>query len=521
MAIVLLGARLLLALVFLAAGTAKLADWRGSQKAITAFGLPAALAPTLGFLLPLAELAVAVALVPRPTAWWGALGALALLLLFSAGISYNLAQGRRPDCHCFGQLHSQPIGWPTLVRNGLLAVPALLILGLGRSDPGLSTVAWLGSLSVAEFVGLALALVACAGLAAEGWLLFHLLRQNGRLLIRLDTLEGRWASGGNGTVPAPVPGGGLPIGAGAPPFRLAGLYGETLTLEALRAPGTPVVLAFVDPGCGPCTALLPDLSRWQRDYMGTLTLALISRGSVEANRAKIAEHGFPSVLLQQDREVAQAYRAYGTPSAVVVRPDGTIGSALAQGADQIRLLVATTMGLPAVGTLARAVPATMLNGHDHGNGHGGTPARAARAVVGPQVGEAAPPLVLPDLEGNLVSLADFRGEPTAVLFWNPACGFCQKMLEDLKAWEATAPEGAPHLLVVSTGTSEGNQALGLRAPVVLDQGFRSGQTFGASGTPSAVLVDAEGKIASAVAVGAPGVLALVAPAAGTATPPIP
>jgi hypothetical protein len=35
-----------------------------------------------------------------------------------------------------------------------------------------------------------------------------------------------------------------------------------------------------------------------------------------------------------------------------------------------------------------------------------------------------------------------------------------------------------------------------------------GSTFGATGTPMAVLVDEEGKIASALAAGAPAVLAL-------------
>ena len=44
------------------------------------------------------------------------------------------------------------------------------------------------------------------------------------------------------------------------------------------------------------------------------------------------------------------------------------------------------------------------------------------------------------------------------------------------------------------------------SPVLLDQQFAVGRAFGASGTPSAVLVDAEGKVASEVAVGAPGVL---------------
>jgi len=73
------------------------------------------------------------------------------------------------------------------------------------------------------------------------------------------------------------------------------------------------------------------------------------------------------------------------------------------------------------------------------------------------------------------------------------------------------PKEAPKLLVVSTGAMEDNKAMELRSPIVLDQGGMSiGSKFGANGTPMAVLVDAEGKIASEVAAGAPAVLALAA-----------
>ena len=50
--------------------------------------------------------------------------------------------------------------------------------------------------------------------------------------------------------------------------------------------------------------------------------------------------------------------------------------------------------------------------------------------------------------------------------------------------------------------------MGLISPVLLDQQFAVGRAFGASGTPSAVLVDAEGKVASEGAVGAPAVMEL-------------
>src|SRR5215207_4190617 len=464
------------------AGASKLADCKGSREALVDFGVPSFLASPLGILLPLIELAAAAALIPAGTAWWGAVGALALLLMFVAGIGTNLALGRKPDCHCFGQLHSAPAGWKTLTRNGVLALVAgLVVLRL---------------------------------FAVQWWFLVHLLRQNGRLLVRLEALEAMLGTGGG---EAPSQNGaqraaGLPVGTQAPSFSLPGLHGETLTLEALRASGKPVMLLFTDPDCGPCTALLPEIRRWQKEHaQEELTISLISLGSVEQNRAKSTEHGLREVLLQKEWEVAHAYEAYGTPSAVLVRPDGKIASPLAQGSDAIKALVyeAAQGRVPTQRPLVQPqlqgepcpncgkVHPTNGNGHPHPVMSQGT-----------KVGEPAPPIELQDLKGNTVTLEDFKGEKTLVLFWNPECGFCQQMLPDLKDLENSSSKEASKILVVSAGTGEANKAMGLRSPVVLDPQFAVGRAFGAAGTPSAVLVDEERRIASEVAIGAPAVLGL-------------
>ncbi|HWQ31396.1 MAG TPA: MauE/DoxX family redox-associated membrane protein, partial [Blastocatellia bacterium] len=106
MEIVLLVVRLILAAVFGVAGVAKFADREGSRKALAGFGVPEAVAAPLAVILPVVEIALALALLPLGTAWVAAGGALALLLVFSIGIAVNLARGNSPDCHCFGQLHS-------------------------------------------------------------------------------------------------------------------------------------------------------------------------------------------------------------------------------------------------------------------------------------------------------------------------------------------------------------------------------------------------------------------------------
>jgi peroxiredoxin len=358
-----------------------------------------------------------------------------------------------------------------------------------------------------------IALGACLALVAlvvlEGAFVVNLLRQNGRLLNRLETIEERLKAAGIAPAPAQQRAEaerGLSVGSPAPEFRLPGLYGETLTIGALRAAGKPIMLLFTDPNCGPCNALLPEIGRWQHDYAGQLTVALISNGDEDANRAKCAEHGLTNVLLQADREVSEAYGENGTPSAVVVYPDGRIGSSLASGADAIRLLLTRVIGMPSAVLEPTVHPAAAQNG-----GGDGTAAPSLSRESVPGIGEQAPAVKLPDVNGRTINLTGYRGSRTLLLFWNPACGFCQQMLDDLKGWEAAAPEDAPKLLVISTGSIEANRALGLNSPVLVDPDFSIASSFGANGTPMAVLVDEEGRIASDVAAGGQSVLALARP----------
>ena len=509
----LLVTRLLLALVFAVAGVAKLTDREGSRQAIVDFGLPSSLAAPLGLLLPLAELAVAATLLPTSTAWWGALGALVLLSVFLVGITVNLARGRKPECHCFGQLYSAPAGWKTLARNGALAAMAGFVLWEGYDGgAGPSAIAWLGALTTAQLLGLLGGVLVLALLVGQWGFLVHLLRQNGRLLVRLEAVEATLAQGGGGVAPStngtPIhPAEGLPVGSPAPEFGLSGLHGETLTLDALRSSGKPVMMLFTDPGCGPCNALLPEVGRWQEEHAQTLTLALISRGVVEENKTKASEHGLTNVLLQENWEVSEAYEVRGTPSAVLIYPDRKIATPVAGGAEGIRGLLSYAVGERAQLPMQPQQPQEQPQGQPCPN-CGKVHAAAPTVAAAQKVGEEAPEVRLPDLEGHTVELADFRGEQTVVLFWNPGCGFCQQMLPDLKEWEAQAPENAPRLVVVSAGSEEANKEMDLASPVLLDQQFAVGRAFGASGTPSGVLVDAEGKIASEVAVGAPAVLEL-------------
>jgi len=304
---------LLLAAVFAAAGAAKLADLRGSQAALRGFGVPRVPAGIVGVLLPLAELAIAAALFPATTSRYAAAGSLALLVVFTAAIGWALVRGRTPDCHCFGQLHSTPVGLSTLARTAALAGLAALIVSQPVASPT--------AVELAIFAVIVL-------VVGQAVLFYKLLRRYGRALERIAELEA-----GSPERRA------LEFGVAAPTFSLPAIGGGHVSLESLVTRARPALLVFTDPGCGPCHALFPDLSRWQHEHTEQLTVAVVSRGDATQTVAVAEEHDLETVLVQEDREVAELYGAYALPSAVLIGADGRIGHALVAGASAIEDLV--------------------------------------------------------------------------------------------------------------------------------------------------------------------------------------
>jgi thiol-disulfide isomerase/thioredoxin len=130
-------------------------------------------------------------------------------------------------------------------------------------------------------------------------------------------------------------------------------------------------------------------------------------------------------------------------------------------------------------------------------------------------GEAAPEVNLPALNGETVGLGAFRGREMVVVFWNPLCGFCQRLEPELRRWETERDAESRPVVIITAGTAEANQALGFTSTVLVDGDNSVGPRFGANGTPMAVLVGADGRIASDIATGGPAVMNLVrSPALG-------
>jgi peroxiredoxin len=371
----LLAPRFLLAAVFLLAGATKLIDPVGSRKALRDFGLPGWFARPMLLLLPLLELAVAASLIPASLAWYGARGGLVLLAAFSVAVAVAMIRGRKPDCHCFGQLHSAPVGWPTLVRNGVLAVCAIWLASRAQGQLGPDLWTWLGTWY--DSLGVEARKFALVAACVAAFVFLRLLlrsrprSQPAESPMAADiaqveeehdehdeepprqpppTVQTKRTAPPPAQSPAPVVncamGLGLPIGTPAPEFELMGMTGEKRSSQSLRKQGRDVLLVFSSPFCKPCQSLPSDLVRWARQLEKLPNIVLISKGTAEDNRPRLKEFGTSQVLLQKNSEVAEMYDCIATPAAVLVGADGLVRSDLAQGGPAIKELLSSWTKLP-------------------------------------------------------------------------------------------------------------------------------------------------------------------------------
>jgi hypothetical protein len=113
-----------LAVVFAWAGGAKFADQAGTREGFRALGLghPERRAVQV----PSAELATAVLMIVAPVG--GAIVALGLLAVFTLLLVRLLRAGVTAPCRCFGSVRTRPVSSIDLVRNGLLAMLAVVTL---------------------------------------------------------------------------------------------------------------------------------------------------------------------------------------------------------------------------------------------------------------------------------------------------------------------------------------------------------------------------------------------------------
>ncbi|MGI9054974.1 MAG: MauE/DoxX family redox-associated membrane protein [Pyrinomonadaceae bacterium] len=484
MDVLLLLIRIFLAAIFAVAGVGKLLDLEGSEKAVKAFGTPEEFAKFFAIALPFAEIVFAVCLLFTSTSWLGAIGATILLLSFIGGMIRQIAQGNAPDCHCFGAIHSEPVSKKSLIRNIIFAILSFFLVAQGRDSQGLGFTDLTNEMAIQLILGLA----TVALLGAVVYFLKKISEQQTQIMRRIELLEVLSHEGGREIEREDVsdPHEGLPIGAPAPDFSARDLAGKIVSFENLLVKNKPMILFFFSPSCMPCQALLPEIESWQNKLKENFNFVFISKGKEKENAEKFGGTNFKQILLQKDNEIAEAFKAVWTPTAVLINADGTIASHLAAGDVAIRSLLENVKLLE--------------NETENFFVTNGTPT---------QIGETVPEFSIENLEGTFLTAEDFIGKKTLLTYWSLSCGWCDKMLDDLREWDNTRGADEPQLILLSAGEAEKHRELGLQGQIILEEDKNISKKLGMEGTPSAVLINENGKIASEVAVGAENIFALI------------
>ncbi|MEX2158489.1 MAG: MauE/DoxX family redox-associated membrane protein [Dehalococcoidia bacterium] len=137
--------RIVLGGVLLLAGLSKLSDRKSFREAVAEYQvLPSALVAPFAAAVPAIEIVLGVLLLLGLATADAAAVATLLFLSFAIAIGLNVARGRHFNCHCFGSVQSDPIGWPALLRSLSLAVAALVVV-VGASRFGALEWALFGS----------------------------------------------------------------------------------------------------------------------------------------------------------------------------------------------------------------------------------------------------------------------------------------------------------------------------------------------------------------------------------------
>ncbi len=358
------------------------------------------------------------------------------------------------------------------------------------------------------------------------------------------------------------------LGTVFPAFQLPDLGGGTAALADFL--GHRVLLLHWNFDCGFCSAIVPELARvGPKLEERNVRLVLLAKGEPQFNRERADQAGIKSrILLLQNGETPRPFAHRGTPVAYLLDEEGRIAAPFASGHDQVIALAREAAGVEAGASevdVAQARPAEdsgssplgpaaprhrvrlpgLLMRGEIGLGDVikrvtstfgikacvGCERRAARlnrwlgfsGAIGDglKAGTRAPHFRLPDLQGRIVSLKEYRGRRVLLVFSDPHCGPCDELAPHLVRFHQQHSNNGLALVLVGRGDADENrhkaEQFGFHFPVVIQPKWQLSKEYGILATPVAFLIGEDGVIAKDVAVGRDPIVALAQAGAGALT----
>lgn len=301
--------------VLVVSGVAKLRDPSSVDAAFTSMRVPAPLAtPWARRVLPWVEIAFGLWLLLATGAALVVVAAL-VTVLFAAYLVLVVRALRGPapaDCGCFGSIGESRVTPVTVWRNALLVLAALL-----------TVLAGLGDVSVITDLGAD---------GAWAWLLAAALTAAIAVLVT-------WRGGARAE---PDPTGAVEVDEDGEYVRTPIPRAQVLTeagdleLVARLTHRSAHLLVFLNPGCGPCGRIGPDIAGWHEQ------LQPVSVRAVLAGPPRFLEH-YPYLkdhVWFDPHALAREAFAVAAPSAVLLGADGLLAGGPVSGEEAIREFVA-------------------------------------------------------------------------------------------------------------------------------------------------------------------------------------
>jgi peroxiredoxin len=323
------------------------------------------------------------------------------------------------------------------------------------------------------------------------WICYQLAVQNGRLALRLDSVENALRANGVVTQPADDAVRGLKPGSLVRDFELPLVGGGSMTLS--QSAGRRVLIAFVHPECGFSRGFLSNLPARKRD--AEPVVLIVSTGPFDKNERMVAEHriNYP-VLVQEHDEVSSLCEVRATPAGYVIDVTGRTEGELRTGSGGLLAAMGIEPGADTdVATrTSKSAPGSRL------------------LRTGLTAGTPAPDFTLPQLDGSKLTLRTFFGRRVLLVFSDPNCGPCQVLAPHLEKVHRRARDLA--VVMISRGDVEANRTKAtehrLTFPIAVQRHWEISKAYGMFATPIAYLIGKDGVLTHNVAVGGEAILRL-------------
>jgi thiol-disulfide isomerase/thioredoxin len=124
--------------------------------------------------------------------------------------------------------------------------------------------------------------------------------------------------------------------------------------------------------------------------------------------------------------------------------------------------------------------------------------RSPESGMGAEIGQSAPGFKLRDLNGQQISLDQFKGSVVMLDFWATWCGPCRMTMPLM---ESLHKEYADRLVLLTVNLQEPRdvvldytRAQGIRSRVLLDEDGAVGAAYGTESIPMQILIDKQGVV---------------------------